>query len=328
MRTNASLRQLEVFLLVSQSKSFSDAARALRLTPSALSRTVSQLENTLGVRLFDRHTRAFVPTAEGAEFLITARRVLEEFDRGLDLFNQFVGGQRGQVNVAVMPSVAVSVLAPLISRFEQRQPEAEILIYDAIAGGAFRAVLEGRADFGITCSLQSNDDIRAEPLITDGFFVLCNSDHPLARQKAVTWKDLAAHRYIGSAPESSVRYYTDAAFLQAGVKVRNHYEPVGLPSIVSLVKQGLGITALPGLVLPIVEAQGLIFRPLTAPKMVRQICLLTKISRPQSPLACAFAALVQKEIRGGFLDAKFGQHAWSCQGDTPVQKNLHRLRKA
>lgn len=314
MRVNASLRQLEVFLLVARKKSFSDAARALRLTPSALSRTISQLESTLNVRLFDRSTRAFVLTAEGTEFLLTAQRVLDEYDRGLEQFNQFVGGRRGQLNLAVMPSVAVSVLAPLISKFESQQPGAEILIYDTIAGGAFRAVADGRADVGITCSMRSSDDIQVEPLLADSFFVLCASDHPLARRKKVTWQELAAHRFIGSAPESSVRFYTEAAFLQAGVKVHNHYGPVGLPSIVSLVKQGLGVTALPGLVLPIVEAQGLVHRPLVAPEMLRQVCLLTRLSRPQSPLARAFIDLLHQEIRGGSLDASFQRYVWRSHG--------------
>ena len=313
MRTNASLRQLEVFLLAAQLNSFSDAARSLRLTPSALSRTISQLEVSLGVRLFDRSTRAVVLTAEGAEFVLTARRVLEEMDRGLDRFTQFVGGQRGRVNVSALPSVAVSMLAPLIAKFEQQQPGAEIFIHDTIAGGAFKAVQEGRADVGLTCCLQPDEDIRVEPLVADGFFVLCRSDHPLAKKESVTWKELAKHRFINSAPKSSVRFYTDSAFMQSGIKLRSRYEPVGLQTIASLVMEGLGVTALPGLVLPIVGLPGLVHRPLTGPRILRQICLLTKISRPQSPLGRAFAAFLHQEVRGGLLEERFQELAWCCE---------------
>src|ERR1700759_390129 len=109
MRMNITLRQLEVFALVAELRSFTEAARTLRLTQSALSRTIQGLEGALGCRLFDRSTRAVILTPEGVEFLGLSERATGELENGLRYFEQFTAGLRGQVSIATMPSMAVSV---------------------------------------------------------------------------------------------------------------------------------------------------------------------------------------------------------------------------
>ncbi len=305
MGMNVNLRQLEVFACVAEFRSFTDAARSLRLTQSALSRTVQQLEAALGCRLFDRSTRAVVLTPEGTEFLGVARRATEELNGGLRYFEQFVAGRRGRVSIATIPSVAVSVLAPVVARFQRQQPEVDLFILDGISGGVLGTVLQGKADCGLAFSTGLDAEVVFEPLLSDRFFALCPKEHPLARKKTVRWKDLAKYPFLGSAPTSSVRHFTDAAFLQAGVEVRNLYQPTGVPPLVSLVAQGLGVTALPGLVLPIAEFAGLVHRPLVEPALIRQIGVLTRSGLPQSPAARAFLAFLRQEIRSDRVGGKY-----------------------
>ncbi len=305
MRINVNLRQMEVFVLIAGLKSFTEAARSLRVTQSALSRTIQQLERALGCRLFDRSTRTVALTPEGTEFLSIAQRATNEFAGDLRAFEQFIAGRRGRVTVATMPSMAVSVLAPVIAGFQKERPDVDVIIMDSISGGVQGTVVEGRADFGLAFSAGSDPDVAFEPLLSDRFFALCPADHPLARRKTVRWADLAKYPFLGSAPTSSVRHFTDAAFLQAGVKVRNLYEPTGVPPLVSLVAHGLGVTALPGLVLPIVTLDGLAHRPLVEPELVREVGVLTRAGRPQSPAARLFLAFLHREVRSGRLAGKY-----------------------
>ena len=314
MRINLSLRQLEVFARVAELKSFTDAARVLRLTQSALSRTVQSLEAALGCRLLDRSTRAVVLTPEGVEFLILAERATGELDGRLHTFEQFMAGRRGRVSIATMPSMAVSVLTPVIAGFQKQRPDVDVFILDGISGGVLGTVLQGRADFGLAFCAGTEDDVVFEPLLSDRFFALCPSDHPLARKQKVRWQDLADYPFLGSAPTSSVRHFTDAAFLQAGVKVRYLYEPTGIPPLVSLVAHGLGVTALPGLVLPMVAFAGLAHRPLVEPELVRKVGVLTLAGRPQAPAARAFLTFLRQEIRSGRLDGKYRDFAIQSRG--------------
>lgn len=296
---NINLHQLELFLLVADLRGFTKAARAQHLSPSALSRSIHQLETQLGVLLFARDTRNVVLTPEGTEFVLVARRLVQERDRGLQGFDQFINGQRGRVTIASLPSVFVSTLAPIVADFQAAHPDADLVILDGSAGRAVEAVRAGQADLALSTCLLPDSELSAEPMFRDRFFVVCRRDHPLGKsQDGVPWKQLADYPFIACDPKSSVRFFTDTAFLQAGVQVQNRYEPATLPVIGSLVAHGLGLTALPELSLPPVLTgyPVLMRRPLIDPTLERTICLLTKIGHSRSPLLRAFLAFLRREI--------------------------------
>jgi DNA-binding transcriptional LysR family regulator len=106
----ASLRQLRAYALLLQERNFTRAAAAMHLSQPAFSALIGGLEESLGVRLFDRSKRHVAPTVEGIDFEGPARRVLAEFDAAVAGMHDRASLRRGRVSLALLPSLAAGWL--------------------------------------------------------------------------------------------------------------------------------------------------------------------------------------------------------------------------
>jgi DNA-binding transcriptional LysR family regulator len=105
---------------------FSAAARDLRLTPSAVSKLVSRLENMLGARLFNRTTRKLTLTAEGGLFLARCRRILAEIEDAENEVGRSRERPRGKLRLHVGVGFGTHQLVPALPRFLERYPEVQV----------------------------------------------------------------------------------------------------------------------------------------------------------------------------------------------------------
>jgi LysR family transcriptional regulator, carnitine catabolism transcriptional activator len=298
MRTGLKLHQLEAFQEVARSGGFSGAARTLNISQPALSRTIRQIEETLGVRLFDRSTRNVRLTPAGDKLLAGARRVINEVDNAVADFSDFVEGRRGRIAVAALPSVAAWILPRAIARYRECHPNVDVIVLDGLAEKVADAVLDGTAEFGVTMQPARTGDLHYEPLLSDDFALVCRADDPLARRKSVAWSVFRDRPFVAMSRNSSVRALTDSAFLQAGFATRPLYECAHLATAGGLVAAGLGITALPRLTLPIIQFSGLVHRPLHAPRISRAIGVISRGGRTLSPAAAAFLDALRQSRAG------------------------------
>jgi DNA-binding transcriptional LysR family regulator len=105
---------------------FSAAARALKLTPSAVSKSISRLEDRLGVRLLNRTTRSLTPTPEGATFLERSRRILADIDEAEQEISRFRTAPRGRLRLHASVAFGLHELPPVLPEFVRRYPEIEL----------------------------------------------------------------------------------------------------------------------------------------------------------------------------------------------------------
>jgi DNA-binding transcriptional LysR family regulator len=292
MRINFSLQQTTAFLKVAELGSFSEAAKALGVSQPALSRAIRLMEEAIGTRLFDRDTRNVSLSAAGAALRPVALRVATEFDSAFGELAQFFAGRRGRVTVAALPSAAAVLLPQAIARFQASHPGVEVVIRDDLANVVAASVADGIADLGITVRPTHAEKLSYRPLVSDDFMLVCRSDDPFAAGDGIAWRAFADRPFVAMAPTSSVRAMTDAAFLQIGLAQKPLYECSHLATTVSLVAAGLGVTALPSLTLPLVNAAGLVTRPLSEPVMRRSIGVLTRTGRSLAPAAQQFLDLL------------------------------------
>lgn len=289
---NIALQQLRMIVAVADRASFTAAAADFHLSQSALSRTVNDAERTLGVRLFHRTTRAVSPTPEGEELVRIARRILAEHARGLRQFERFVEGSRGTIRLATLPSLAASVLPPVLVRFQAEVPEARIQIEDGLSGTVAAAVRDGQVDLAITVAHDAPESLDVRPLAADRFFCIHPTDHPFAGRSAVGWRELTAETFVAFDHESSIRALTDRTFAGLGVGPAETLEARNVAAITGLVAAGLGVSAVPGFVLPLTAFAGLGHVPLEAPVVERKIGVLSDATRPHSPIATRFLRLL------------------------------------
>jgi LysR family transcriptional regulator, carnitine catabolism transcriptional activator len=295
MRINP--QQLSAFLQLARTGSFSEAARLQGVSQPALSRTVQQLEEAVGQRLFDRTTRSVVLTPTGQELLPIAERLITELDSSFGELARFVEGRRGRVAVAALPSVAAVLLPPAIARYRKGHPEVEMVVLDGLSESVLDAVAQGRADMGLTIRPSPQATLAYRPLLSDEFGLVCRPDDALAGDGPLPWSVFEGRPFVAMAPESSVRQMTDAAFLQAGLAIPPLYGCAFLGTTGHLVAAGLGITALPRLTMPLLGQLGLVWRRLERPAMRRQIGAVTRVGRTLAPAALAFLEALGQQAK-------------------------------
>ncbi len=277
---NVSTRQLQAFIALTEQRSFTRAAALCHLSQPAFSALIGQLEEALGIRLFDRSTRHVEPTAEGREFEISARRVLTEFDAALAGVSDQLARRRGRVSIALLPSLAAGWLPQVLQAYSTRYPGIEIEVADVLSEACVERVRSGRADFALAAIRADTPELQAEPFCSDGFHLVCPAGHPLTRLAEVEPQDVAAYPFIHMARTSSVRQYLDAALHP--LQMQTLMEVEQLATAMGMVRAGLGISLMPALTLFHFAHPGLVIRPLHWAGLTRQIYLVRRRDRSLS----------------------------------------------
>ena len=165
-----------------------------------------------------------------------------------------------------MPSLAALLLPGVVAAFRAERPGVEVMISDALADEVLERVRSGRADLAVTVAPEDVVDLAFRPIVTDGFHVVFPPGHPLGEKKAVEWTALRGLPFVRLHPTSSVRSHVDRALATADVRVGPVTEVRNVAAVGGLVAAGEGLSAVPGLVLPLLAFAGLDHRPLRGPR--------------------------------------------------------------
>lgn len=272
------LRDLQHFLAIAETGSFTEAGTRRALSQPALSRAIRQLEDRLGDRLFERDGRGARLSPAGERLMPIATRLVREAELGLEDVSAFIKGSRGRLCIAALPSLAATLLPGPLAAFQAGYPDIDVKILDGLAMNVETAVLEGRADLGLTIRPLPDVDLAYQELQEDLFGAVRAIDRQ-SPDVIDTWAGMAQVPFIAMALRSSVRQATDQAFLQAGVSVRPLYECGHLATVGALVGRGLGVTALPQLTLRLLPEPNIEWTPLGAPVTKRSVGFVTRLDR-------------------------------------------------
>lgn len=283
-----SLRQFQIFLRVAELRSFSEAGKALHVSQPALTRSIQQMEEALGARLFDRDTRKVELAAVGTQLLPIARRILSEFETACGEMTQFVEGLQGNVHVAALPCVAAAVLPPIIATFSKSHPKVNFRISEYLSQNVVEAVTDGVCDFGIAVRPGENERVEYRHLIDDDIFMVCRGDDALACQKSVPWSVFKMRPFIAMGRNCSVRATTQDTFLELQLDIKPNYECQNIATARSLIRAGLGVSAVSALMLPQIAFGNVIARRLVQPTRSRSMGVITRSGRALSPAAQEF----------------------------------------
>ena len=185
------LRHVRAFVEVAHHGSFRRAAEKLFLSQPALTITISQLEDLVGVSLFNRTTRQVNLTTDGEDFLPIAERLVADFDRAISDLKTSAERRGGQVAIAVLPSLTINLLPEILARFKSSNPGIRVILRDDNARGVQRQVLNNESDFGISNLWEEDSELEFTPLTLDPVGLVCPPDHPLGKtSKPLAWGNL------------------------------------------------------------------------------------------------------------------------------------------
>ena len=285
MSMNFDLGDLRAFIAVAELASFRAAAETIHLSQPALSRRIDKLEDALGVRLFDRDTRNVELTAVGRDFARKARSLLDDLEEILLGVRDVAANRWGQVTLACIPSTVHYFLPAVLREYRERFPRIRVRIIDDSANDVLSAVAHGEAEIGLDMTGSDEPTLEFEPLLTEPFVAACRFDHPLARQRAVTWADLRAHDFMTVDKASGNRLVLDLALAPKRDRPQACIETRHVSSLVAFVEAGLGVAAVPRLSMPRKGHAALVSVPIVEPEVTRTVGLIKRRGRSLSPAA-------------------------------------------
>ena len=188
------LRHLRYFVAIAEEGSFTRAAERLWVAQPGLSVQVRQLEEELGVRLFDRHTRGVDLTAAGELFLERARAALVAADAARAIGRDLEHGVVGSVRLGVASGPRWGATAELLGRFDRESRGVELTLLEGHGGTLWRDLRDGRLDVVLAAAGHAAADLRSVSLGAERWVVLVGSRHRLAGIGPVSARELEGER--------------------------------------------------------------------------------------------------------------------------------------
>jgi len=282
MAQNIKYSALRTFVTVAELGNIVAASNKIGRTPSAVSMTLKQLEDSLGARLFetDRKTKL---TAFG-KFVLTRSQVeLQSFERAVESMMAFARNQIGSLKIACVPSVAQHIMPELLLTFLTGRPDIDLDISDADTLTILSLVESGSIDLGIGGRPPMTTNLGFEMLFEDRFVLVCSTKNPLSRRRKGPLRkaELSEQTFIRNDVSDRIELpWLARAFARSKLKVRN------VTSLLSMVRHDLGVAILPELSLP---SEGTdICRIAIGNGLKRQVGFITSRRSPTTPLAEAF----------------------------------------
>jgi DNA-binding transcriptional LysR family regulator len=290
------LEGLRGFVAIAELGSFQDAASALNVSPSALTRRVQKLEDDLDTTLLERTTRRVGLTNLGWDFLPKAKRVLDDLDSALHSIRDVEVRRAGHITVSCIPTAANFFLPKVIAAYNAAFPLVRIRILEEGASMVLQRLTNAESDVGITFLGAADSDIEFENILEDPYVLACRHDHPLARQNVVSWQDLKPYRFVAASRSSGNRLLIDRALRSSRWTPNWSYEVQHLPTALGLIEANLAVTALPRMALPDAASSLIVGRPLVDPVVVRSIGVARRRGATLSRAVASFMACLRKSV--------------------------------
>lgn len=275
---------LEAFVAIAEHGSFQRAAETLHLSQTALSHRLRKIEADLGTSLLTRSSREVSLTGAGQDLLTDARRLLKELGDSYAAVRARARHRRRQLAFACLPTIAHTVIPPILHGFAERWPEVALTMYDIPAHRIAELVQAGEAEFGVTIVSAQLPDLRVRPLFDEPYDLLVPAGHPLAARDAVSREDLTAVPMVRIMTQSKNRQLVDEALSETRNRIDWRYTVQNASMAMALVGQGVAATILPRSAADFAPRE-VVRKPFSDVRMFRSVGLVTRRGVPLSDLA-------------------------------------------
>lgn len=232
--------QLRIFCCVYEKKGFSEAAKSLGLTQSAVSQQIKTLEGELGVLLFDPSDRKR-PTSEGDFLFKESFKLLSEIDYIKSSVKNLKRVESGKIKFGMIDTAATGLLPKILKRFKQKYCGVELEALVRPSGELVKSVENYQLDFCVAVCHDLSTSLRAKVFYRDSIVAVTPHKSPLAKRSTISIRELKGEPLIlypiGSYSRSLVENIMRAKGIVPTVAMEMHYPA----AIISLVAQGMGI---------------------------------------------------------------------------------------
>lgn len=286
------VRALRYFVTVADEQSFTKAAERLHMSQPPLSKQIRQLEESLGVCLFDRSTRSLYLTQAGELLYMRARSVISQMDDIETFFREFRGGKIGSFSIGAMESASIGLLPGWLCAFEQKYPQIAYSTWTGDTGDILRRLHQGTVDFGIVRTPYQHEGLSSVAIQKDVWGCLINRNYVSApADERISLDQLPpSPLIISDAPgrsDSLVKWLSECG---SPHHVKSTYN--SLYSVTRYVENGAGVAICPSSIQGLLHSGSLVFKPLTVPVIESRLDLVWLENRHLSAAAKTFLDFV------------------------------------
>lgn len=291
------LVQLRTFLLAAELHSFTQAARRLNFSQSAVSQQIRELEERLGVRLFERHARSVSLTPAGERLRPLARKLVQDAEAAVEALDEFRGTLQGVLRIGAGHTVGVYILPYLLGRFSERFPGVRASLQVADDETLSRAMQDGELDLVLTETEVLPGRVfgwEKLPALDDELILIGPPGHP--------WRSPDPDTVLSTAPmilrqqDSPIRHLVASHLTNMGVnpaRMRTRFELGNTEGIKRAIMAGLGLGWVSRFAIASELASGqLEALPLPGLRVRRTIWLMLPLKK-RTPLQTTFSEILR-----------------------------------
>lgn len=294
---NISLRQFRIFEAVARLSSYTRAAEELHLTQPAVSMQVRQLEDQVGLPLFEKLGKQISLTEAGREIFHYSRSINRSLQEMEDVVESLKGVSRGRLSVAVASTV--NYFAPrLLAAFHKRYPGIGLRLDVTNRERLVQQLQANTVDLVMMGQPPEAIDVESEAFMDNPLVVIAPPGHPLADQGRVRVKRIADEVFVMREPGSGTRQAMERFFAEHGVAIRHGMQMTRNEAIKQAVRAGLGLSVVSEHTVELeLETKRLVILDVEGFPLERQWHLVYRRGRRLSPAAQAFRRFVLDEAK-------------------------------
>lgn len=287
------LRDLKYIVAVAHTKSFVKAAQQCFVSQPTLSMQVKKLEESLGVKIFERNNKRVLITDVGELIIATAKHILQDVDLIEEISANAQNPLAGNFKLGAFPTLASYILPSLVPLIKNQLPHIRLILVEEKTDTLIQQLKNGDLDAALLAAPIKEDDLVAERLFDDIFKLAVSAQHHLAKQASISPSDLVGEPLLLLDEGHCLRDQALQFCQLNGAEEEQNVRATSLETLRQMVRANTGITFMPDIAIQN-EDSNIQYIPFIEPQPQRTICLVWRKTTPKSLLINKLKQLIQQ----------------------------------
>jgi len=266
------LRAISYIVAVADLRNFSQAAEQCYVSQPTLSAQIKKLEESLGIKIFERNNKRVMITEAGKDIIQSASRVLREIETIKEIAESASNPFAGTFRLGAFPTLSTYIFPGIVPQIKKLMPDLRLVLIEEKTAILMEMLHKGEIDAALFAMPVHENFFEMKILFDDQFFLACPPDHPLVKKSEIAVEELAKYRLLLLEEGHCLRDNALEICQQHNIPEEQAFRATGLETLRQMVKAGTGITLMPEIAISNAE-KGIHYIPFKSPTPHRTIGL-------------------------------------------------------
>jgi len=245
MSVHFDLVDLRLMVRVAEANSLTKGAEASHISLPAASTRIKNLEESIGAKLFNRHSQGVTLTPPGQAFVHRARLVLGQIEHLRGDLQEYASGIKGHLRVYANTTALGEFLPEVLKRYLATHPDVNIDLQEKLSNEIVRAVMDGKTDIGIVAGSVRTENLQTLPYRSDSLVLVVPEHHPVADLPSMQLIEALAFDHVGLHEASALHAFLNRECEQLNKPLKLRIQVSSFESACRMIEAGVGVGVLP-----------------------------------------------------------------------------------